>query len=59
VEVVLYDGYGKKERVIARGQVEAGWREVRLGIEEISSGLHFVRLRSGRYMKVVPVWVVK
>ncbi len=59
VEVVLYDGYGRKEVVIARGQQEAGWREVRLGTEGLSSGLHFVRLRSGRYMKVVPVWVVK
>ncbi len=59
VEVVLYDGYGRKEVVIARGQQEAGWQEVRLGTEGLSSGLHFVRLRSGRYMEVVPVWVVK
>ncbi len=59
VEVVLYDGYGRKETVIARGQQEAGWREVRIGTEGLSSGIHFVRLRSGRYMKVVPVWVVK
>jgi len=34
-------------------------RRCRSALEGVSSELYFVRLRSGRYMRVVPGWVAK
>jgi hypothetical protein len=60
VEVVLYDGSGRRVMVVWRGVVGgSGMHQVQFGATELASGVYRCVLESGRYRLSVPLTVVR
>ncbi len=59
VRIGLYDAMGMKVRDIVKGYRKAGLYQVAVRATEISSGVYYVRMSSGRFTKTLKVNVVK
>jgi subtilisin family serine protease len=59
VTLTVFDVLGRKVRVLADGEFEAGSYFIRFSAEQLSSGTYFVRLRTDYGIQSIPITFVK
>ena len=58
VALHLYDVLGRRVKMIADSK-EQGRKEVRLDVSDLTSGMYFLRLQTGRTVKTQRLTIVK
>ena len=59
VELAIYDLLGRKVQVLMDGFVEAGYRSVVWDAKDVASGIYFIRMEAGDFVKVRKMVVLR